>query len=321
VTEIIQPGEIRPPSEEAPFVRLADRNYSFRRRAERFLELAEGHPLEPFLLFMAQLAQVQQEALDALNAAMASSPALEGPESTLPLGKYREQGVAVFPATDGVDPRWRDILNTVLEGMQDSAPAPTRKAIRSLQSMLPETLDALAGTILLGQHERLDPAQAPLVAAALQVWWTHLATTLDASAFGTVQSAPEAVPGHCPVCGSPPVSGIVHIGGLQQGLRYLHCSLCETEWHLVRVKCSNCSSTIGIEYLGVEEDNGAVKAETCGECHTYLKILYMDKDPRVDAIADDLASLGLDLLVSEEGYLRNGPNPFFVPGEEKATAN
>ncbi|WP_371682626.1 formate dehydrogenase accessory protein FdhE domain-containing protein [Escherichia coli] len=27
--------------------------------------------------------------------------------------------------------------------------------------------------------------------------------------------------------------------GTTQGLRYLHCNLCETEWHVVRVKCSN----------------------------------------------------------------------------------
>lgn len=320
MTEIIQPGEIRPPSEEAPFVRLADRKYVFRRRAERFLELAEGHPLEPFLLFMAQLSRVQQDALDGLNLPE-SGPAPEEVESALTPDTHPNPGGLAFPAADGAASQWRDILKSILEGMQDSAPAPTRQAIRDLQSLSPDSLDAIAANSLGGQYEYLDPAQTPLVAAALQVWWTHLASSLDASAFGTVQSAPEAVSGHCPVCGSPPVSGIVHIGGVQQGLRYLHCSLCETEWHLVRVKCSNCSSTTGIEYLGVEEDSGAVKAETCGECHTYLKMLYMDKDPRIDAIADDLASLGLDMLVSEEGYLRNGPNPFFVPGEEQATIN
>ncbi len=39
----------------------------------------------------------------------------------------------------------------------------------------------------------------------------------------------------CPVCNSMPVSSMVQIG-TTQGLRYLHCNLCETEWHVVRIK-------------------------------------------------------------------------------------
>ena len=36
---------------------------------------------------------------------------------------------------------------------------------------------------------------------------------------------------------------------------------------------------------------------------------------RRDPVADDLATLALDMLVDEAGYLRSGPNPLFVPGE------
>ncbi len=46
----------------------------------------------------------------------------------------------------------------------------------------------------------------------------------------------------------------------------------------MRVKCSNC-------------EQAAVKAESYGDCGTYLKILYQEKDPQVEAVADDLASL------------------------------
>ena len=38
------------------------------------------------------------------------------------------------------------------------------------------------------------------------------------------------------------------------------------------------------------------------------KIAYQDKDPRVDPVADDLATLALDLLVDEAGFGRSGPN-------------
>jgi len=98
------------------------------------------------------------------------------------------------------------------------------------------------------------------------------------------------------------------------GSRFLVCSLCATEWHLVRIKCTNCHSTKGIAYLEIEGVGAPVKAETCDECRTYTKIIYTEKAPGADAFADDLASLGLDLLVGEAGWRRATPNPFLLPG-------
>ena len=316
MTGVIQPGEIRPPAQEAPFVRSADRKHVFRRRADRLLQLASGHPLEPFLMFMAQLAQAQQSALDRLEPSQAAVP------PDLSLAEHRKRGEPVFRAAGAPPPRgWRDVLELILNQTEPSAPAPTRSAIAALRESDVASLDAMARAVLEGDLSMADPAQTPLVAAALQVYWTHLASALPVEEFGTIRSDPEPRPGDCPVCGSAPVASIVHIGGAQQGLRYLHCSLCETEWHLVRVKCSACGTTTGLEYVGVEGDNGAVKAETCGDCRSYHKIFYMDKDLAVEAVADDLASLGLDLLLGEEDYLRSGPSLFFVPGQEAAASN
>jgi FdhE protein len=56
------------------------------------------------------------------------------------------------------------------------------------------------------------------------------------------------------------------------GLRYLHCNLCETEWHVVRVKCSNCEQSRDLHYWSLDNEQAAVKAESCGDCGTYLKI-------------------------------------------------
>ena len=41
-----------------------------------------------------------------------------------------------------------------------------------------------------------------------------------------------------------------------------------------------------------------------------MKILYQAKEPQVDPIADDVASLGLDMLVRETGVRRAGVNIF-----------
>jgi len=35
-------------------------------------------------------------------------------------------------------------------------------------------------------------------------------------------------------------------------------------------------------------------------------------DPRLDPVADDLASLGLDVLVGEAGWSRHAPNPLVL---------
>ena len=97
-------------------------------------------------------------------------------------------------------------------------------------------------------------------------------------------------------------------------LRYLTCSLCAAEWHLTRVMCATCRTTGGISYFSLEGDAGAVKAEACQQCRTYLKLFYLEKGPRAEAFADDVATLSLDLLMSEEGYARGGVNLFLLPG-------
>jgi len=98
------------------------------------------------------------------------------------------------------------------------------------------------------------------------------------------------------------------------GVRFLVCALCATEWHLVRIKCANCHSTKGIAYLEIEGGVGLVKAETCDECRTYTKIIYIEKDPNAEVFADDLATLGLDIMVDEAGWRRATPNPLLLPG-------
>jgi FdhE protein len=41
---------------------------------------------------------------------------------------------------------------------------------------------------------------------------------------------------------------------------------------------------------------------------------YQEKDPMLEPMADDLATLALDLLVDEQGFQRSGPNFLLHPG-------
>jgi FdhE protein len=96
------------------------------------------------------------------------------------------------------------------------------------------------------------------------------------------------------------------------GARFCACSLCATQWHAVRIKCVLCSSTKGISYQERDAGSGTIKAECCEECRGYVKILHQHTDPALDPVADDVASLGLDLLLRDKGYRRGAGNPFLL---------
>jgi FdhE protein len=199
---------------------------------------------------------------------------------------------------------WRKALGVILVEMKKAPlPAPAQAVLVRLGEAAPAGLEAFADALLTGALDRIDPAVAPFVGAALQVYWTVLTSCVPAQGLAASERG-------CPSCGSAPVAGLV----LGDGLRYLACSLCAAEWHLTRVVCANCRSTEGISYFAIEGDAGAAKAEACEQCRTYLKLFYLERAPRTEPFADDVATLSLDLLMSEKGYSRSGVNLFLLPG-------
>jgi Uncharacterized protein involved in formate dehydrogenase formation len=181
------------------------------------------------------------------------------------------------------------------------------KAIGTLEDA---ALDGLAERVLRTELYGEHADKLPFVAAALQVYWTRMAAQL-----GNAALAPLDVPGVCPCCGALPSVSVIGASPEVPGLRYLHCSLCNTEWHLTRAKCSACDADEkDVAYQRIEGDAGLVQAETCEVCKSYLKLVRRDKDAAVDPVADDLATLALDILVDESGFSRSGPNLLLVPG-------
>ena len=45
-------------------------------------------------------------------------------------------------------------------------------------------------------------------------------------------------------------------------------------------------------------------------------MMFQEKDPNVEAVADDLASIFLDIEMEETDFARSGLNPFIFPAEE-----
>jgi FdhE protein len=271
----------------------------FARTAARLDALSVGHPMAEWLRFMARLVETQ-------HAVAGAAAPVVGPDQ-----KAVEQAVeAGLPplAADGHgrDPSWRDGLALLLDGADDRAiPAPARSAIESLRGRGAEGVEALADDFLRGCVDAADVGAALYVAAALQVYFTRLAAALPGPCLRLLPQR-----GLCPCCGSTPISGVV----TDFGPRYLYCSLCATAWNHVRAVCITCGQSRFVTLKGIEGASGAIKAETCDDCRTYAKMFYRASDMGVDPFADDLATLGLDVLVAEAGWLRHAPNPLLLVG-------
>ncbi len=211
------------------------------------------------------------------------------------------------------DPVWRQGAAAIARELAPHAPPPAREVLESIQAMDGAALEALADRVLGADLDGPDAAYLPFVAAALQVHWTALAAGLDRTKI-----APADAPGVCPACGFPPVAGVVRTDGEVARLRYLHCGLCNTEWHLVRVTCAACRESSRIAYYHAEGSDGSIRAETCEACRSYLKIVYRENSPEADPVADDLATLALDLAVEEAGYAQIGLNLLSAPSHGTA---
>ncbi len=300
---ILDPGQIESLDQSAiPRLRMPERATVFSTRAARLRQLAGASPIGGYVRLMAALADAQQQTLAQISATM---PLAES------IALAQQHSMPLAPATAPErDPQWRDVLQRLLDRVEAAGQVTPvlARVIDGLRVASEQKLDALADAIVALRFNEIEPASAPFVMAALQVVWTDIASRIDPRAVPYLDT-----PGACPVCGAPPVASIVRVGGQFQGYRYLQCGLCSTEWHAVRVKCSNCDSTKGIAYHGIEGGSEALKAESCDECRTYRKIGYQEKDYDFEPFADDLASLTLDLLMNEAGYRRSSPNPLLWP--------
>ena len=290
--------DFHPPAEEAAVFLLPSPGL-FAERATRFEQLAEAHSLGDWLRFLGRLSRAQHEVL-------ASIPAFPRPDPET-LERARTHGMP--PLDPARRPAlWRDALRQLIAALDGSdAPDAVRVSLAALRAADDRRLDTLADTLLEGGEASGLAGELPFVAAALQLTYTGMAARLDPAILHKLDA-----PNVCPCCGSPAVASVVRLGSAINNLRYLHCSLCNTEWNVPRATCTHCGGDKDVALHQLEGSSGAVRAETCDACSSYLKIVHQDKDPHVDPVADDLATLALDMLVDEAGYQRSGPNLLLI---------
>jgi len=283
-----------------PFVRLPESGRLFAVRAARFRTLAERHDLAPYLRFLTELSDAQAALQDGLP-----EPVAVG-EDVLARARQHQ-----MPPLDRGSFAANLALAATLERLLVAAdgvdmPAAARHALDRLKAAEPVSRRVMIANVLSDAIPVEAIAEHVFVAAALQVHFARLAARLDPKALQPVGD------GVCPTCGGAPSSSMVVGWRGADGTRYCSCSLCMTLWNYVRAKCTLCGSTKSIRFQEIEGGGGTVKAETCEECRGYLKVIYQQKVDALDPVADDVATLGLDLLVRELGYRRGGVNPFLI---------
>lgn len=303
---------------ETPFLHWPQRESVFAEREMRLRQLARGHAMEDYLGFLARIAHQQQSLLKTF-------PSVPLPDAQA-ADRAARAGLPLIPAADWPrDPAWRQVVRDMSQALSQEVAGKAAEVLSTLADADEVFLERQADALLHGLVTGLDLATAPVVGAALQVYWTHmLLATRDlhqgqGQPFGRIDD--ETV---CPCCGSRPTASVTRSAGESLGQRYLHCALCGLQWHMVRIKCPHCLSGKSLAYQSLTGSSGdsdsaaataKVQAETCDDCGTYLKIVHTDRDPFVDPVADDVASVTLDLLVAETGKERHGVNFMLLFGD------
>ena len=274
-------------------------------RLQRLQVLSEIHSMKDYLNFVSDIVQGQ---LTFLKNSPMPAPKEQEPLivdwKTPPFSKKTHQkGYYWLDALDGLLAHFEKL-------QQYKGESPVGQIVAQLRGLDKETRQRKADQLLAGEFSAVGSDMAPFLWAALSVYWAQLVRQrplISREGVGVERH-------HCPVCGSAPVSSVI-VNHTIDGLRYLHCNLCETQWHYVRTLCSNCEGGGKLNYWSVNDADAQVKAESCDDCHSYLKIMYPKKgsDYTPDPVVDDLASLALDILMEEKDYARSTVNPFLFP--------
>lgn len=286
---------------KTPFVLRQEPGELFQIRAGRFRFLAQSSDLASYLEFLADLSELQASLAGQLPAppAIASEQLARAAQAGLPL---------IDRAALADDPALHACLEALCEAAAAlSMPAPARQALEALAQASAEDRRWLLSNVLADTIPADSVAPHLFVAAAVQVQLANMSAALPLEALQPVAT------GVCPACGGRPATASVI--GLRdiENVRYASCSCCALQWNEVRIKCLCCGSTQGISYRSADTADATVKAEVCSECDHWVKILYQIRNASLEPIADDVGSMGLDLLMKNETrFKRAGFNPFLI---------
>ena len=90
------------------------------------------------------------------------------------------------------------------------------------------------------------------------------------------------------------------------GKRILECSLCNTNWPFMRVKCPFCynDDKDSLRFFFVDEKS-PYRVDVCDTCKRYIKTIderKLPKNQEVVMVVEDIATSYLDILAEKEKY-------------------
>ncbi|MGL5668261.1 MAG: formate dehydrogenase accessory protein FdhE [Shewanella sp.] len=268
----------------------------YQHRARRLAQLAQDSPLADYLKLCQILVSTQQK-IAATD--MGPAPIIDA-EEPYPLSLSQTQ-----TAQD-----WLKALQALLTELVSQVPAHLVPVMHELQQQSPTQLLEWGTQLRQGEFSAV-PAQFSLfIWAGLSLYWSHWAPMVIARM--DVNKVKQS--SLCPVCGSHPVASMI-VDEPREGLRYLHCSLCESKWHYVRAHCTCCEQSREMSIWSFDDHKAAVRIESCEACKGYTKMLFTNRLPLLDAAADDIASMGLDAELNAKGYGATKVNPLLLAHE------
>lgn len=305
-TKMIEPGQIQAlPDQEMPYLVVPGAKETFADRAARLQHLAKDHELQAWLEFCGLLAKAQAEVVDQLD--------IKPADATLIKETLKNHVPPLSISTWKVNAAWRAAYKKFADALAGcNLPEAAVSAMSRFAALPQEEQEKQILAFLSADEQSVKPEFAPFIGAVLQMIWTKRAEQLKA--FTEFYKGESYL---CPVCGSHPIASVVRLGDRESN-RFLVCSLCASEWYGPRAKCTNCDTTAEVNILGKSQDD-SIQGECCDDCHGYLKIMYQSKDPMLEVTADDLASMGLDIALANEGFQRTGRNMYFVSEGEQET--
>ncbi|WP_299015634.1 formate dehydrogenase accessory protein FdhE [uncultured Photobacterium sp.] len=264
----------------------------FESRAARLRQLAKASFMEDYLFLIGQIVQVQ------------ANLTLEY-QSKIKTQTHTSEHAPLSAPHFAPDAIWTEILGDLITQLTPLVSDDIKATLDDLTQLNTNTLTGYGKALRQGNFDQIPADQAIFVWAALN---TYFSLVVANTRFDWQPEGGEALQ-HCPLCHSAPVASMVN----GSGHRYLHCSLCETQWNSLRAQCTHCGDSRQIKLASLDDNNAPIRAETCDECQSYLKIMFTEKDLQIDPVADDLSSLILDIKLNETALLRSGFNPFLLP--------
>lgn len=120
--------------------------------------------------------------------------------------------------------------------------------------------------------------------------------------YGKIVAKADWNEGYCPICAKEPKIGELKE---EEGKRFLFCNQCGYEWHFRRIKCPFCGNDEQqtLAYFSIEGDD-KYRVDVCNVCNRYIKMVdFRNSEEEADMDIEDIATLHLDMLANDEGYI------------------